>query len=180
MDPVGEEEADVEGGEDAEEEEVEPGHLHFVLRMKVFWKLCNNNYNSYTLHYGPNLPIKDWCFEKYAITTITDIHWGKLVKRLVYQTCHIKEFCQKIMCGGEQNHKFGGKSAKFLSWYVGVIKIWCFCKILQLFKTGTVLEKCWNVNSTINIQKSCSVCARFVEYIHSHLFQNPKDQSEYY
>ena len=36
VDPVGEEEADVEGGEDAEEEEVEPGHLHFVLRMKVF------------------------------------------------------------------------------------------------------------------------------------------------
>ena len=44
VDPVGEEEADVEGGEDAEEEEVEPGHLHFVLRIEVFWKLCNNNF----------------------------------------------------------------------------------------------------------------------------------------
>ena len=34
VDPVGEEEADVEGGEDAEEEKIKPSHLHFVLGIK--------------------------------------------------------------------------------------------------------------------------------------------------
>ena len=55
VDPVGEEEADVEGGEDAEEEEIKPGNLHFVLRIKelVFWKWCNNNNDSYTLFIKP-------------------------------------------------------------------------------------------------------------------------------
>ena len=60
-----------------------------------------------------------------------------------------KSFDKNHVCR-EKNHKFGSKDTKVWWKFKRSFEIWNFS---QLFKTGFVLEKCWNVNSTINTQK---------------------------
>ena len=106
MDPVGKEEPNIEGGENAEKEKIKPGHLHFVLRKT-----------------------RKSSFQQIAITNL-QLHSEENMSKLVQKSpTVIRSFGEKSWV---KKDSIVGKGRKISLW-VYVIKIWLYISNLISF-----------------------------------------------